>query len=297
MRVAVTGGMGFIGRRVVDDLLNDGHAVTVVDFWQQVFSEHESAAYPRLKDLYRLASSCELMTPDELLLELIRFDAVVHFGAVVDTQDMGHDGRLFARNVEYTKSLVERLGSRPIIFASSAAVYGSSSFPNNPYGLSKLLGERIVGQARHYRILRLFNVFGDDEQHKGSMASVPWKIASSYDHDRKFEMHSPEASRDFISVRAVSDVVSTLLKARFWNSSNETYDVGTGRSTTFNDLDTFIMNAKKEQKTCCRIVQMPAELVGRYQSYTRAGASGIKVLGSSYDTRDEIEALYGRQDK
>lgn len=310
MLIAVTGGMGFIGQEVVSSLLERGHRVVVVDYWSRLITLYESEKFPILEEsVYRTLSACEaVLTPPEFIRWLgdsREIDAIVHLGAVVDTTDMGSDS-LFSDNVEFTRLLVAAANtSRPtwavpgVVFASSAAAYGARGYPNNPYGLTKALGERILAQLRgEYSAVRLFNVFGRNEHHKGKMASVPFKIAQAYQRGARFELHSPEAARDFVPVTTVAAklcALADLLGSRSQEEPQirETVDLGTGYATTFSDLDTFIMQATRNQASCVKIVPMPTSLEGRYQPYTCAGVRIRNIGVDSIGTRPAIEETYG----
>jgi ADP-L-glycero-D-manno-heptose 6-epimerase len=303
MRIAVTGGMGFIGSQIVDDLVNQGHDVYVVDFWKDLISRYERARLPIMDELYRiLPRVAGLIDPFDFVLDeqkAVKPEIIVHAGAVVDTMDLGSDD-LFCRNVQFTQRLVKNASDdgSDIIFMSSAAVYGNDRRPNNPYGLSKALGEQMMLRAEGISTvsLRLFNVFGRNEHHKGTMASVPWKIAQAFEKGSKFELHSPLAQRDFIPCTAVSMVVCDLVQKLpgTGHSWRVVYDVGTGAPMSFEDLVDEIASAKKYTgRSPIEIVSMPSHLEGRYQFYTCAGKNGVENIGGKIGTSQGIRSAYG----
>lgn len=311
MRVAVTGGLGFIGQEVVKYLIERGRNVIIVDRWKSVIPWYESERFPIIRSVYESIGNDHvqaLMEPDEFLTWLpgnSSLDAIIHLGAVVDTMDMGESGDLFHDNVEFTSLLTKAADSDRnseiipgIVFASSAAVYGSNGSPNNPYGMTKSLGEKIVRRYRGASVCyRLFNVFGTLEHHKGAMASVPFKLWQAYKNCERFDLHSPDAKRDFVPVRSVAAAM-TLSAEGMWSKKHYgsyTLDLGTGTATSFSDLDTAIMRATRSLTSCVRHVDVPANLVGRYQGYTCAGVrnSRAEIYQS---TQDAIEELYGSRE-
>lgn len=315
MLVAVTGGMGFIGQEVIAGLQAGGHRVILVDYWERALRQYEEMKYPILTSVYETASKAEaLLDPWEFIYWLNRnpVDAVIHLGACVDTMDMASPD-MIRNNVAFTQEMVESINTGRIsedvpgiVFASSAATYGAKGFPNNPYGLTKSIGERFIAGTRgNYVSLRFFNVFGRNEHHKGKMASVPFKLAQAYREATKFDLHSPDSARDFVPVTTVAAQV--VAYAEMMNqfkdergsknqagSIRESLDLGTGYATTFADLDNYVMQAMKQYVSCVRHVPIPPEIIGRYQPYTCAGQRARNAAYESQSTRDAIEEIYGR---
>lgn len=306
MRIAVTGACGFIGQRIVQDIFDrfppGTVSVAAVDFFERLIPEFESKRYPILDGIYLNASNgADMLDPYEFLHDVTSFDVIIHAGAVADTMDLGGDGSpLWDRNVDYVRMLSHKLDAAPntkLVFISSAAVYGTHGHPNNPYGLSKSIGETIVKRLhRRVAILRPFNVFGEFEHHKGRMASIPFKLANAYRNGEFFSMHSPEARRDFVPVSSVSQLAIAKAQDLYFDPQPQcigVFDVGTGAATSFHDLDTMIMNAARATTTMTKIVKMPDELAGRYQGFTMAGMRGERVLKHE-TTAEGIERFYNR---
>jgi ADP-L-glycero-D-manno-heptose 6-epimerase len=312
MRIVVTGALGFIGTEVVSLMDGSGDEIILVDFWVELVQQYEISRFPIIDRVYRnIQVASDVMDPwsfiEALRSNSVAPDVIVHLGAVVDTTDMGSHA-MFDQNVRYVRELVGAMnaGDRQppgIVFASSAATYGLDfTRPSNPYGMTKTVGERAIARTRgQFANLRFFNVFGSLEDHKGKMASVPFKIAQAYKRGDRFDMHSLSASRDFVPVGTVAqhcvDLARSMVASGGDPSTKETFDVGTAVSTTFFDLDNFIMQATGNVVSCVREVLIPPELVGRYQMFTCAGTgpSPVPVLGKDdQSTRDGIEEHYGR---
>ncbi len=301
MKIAVTGGMGFIGHELVGRLVNDGHEVTVVDYYQELIPRYEKTRMPIMGELYKsLSKVANLVEPWEFAQDFTDYgpQVVVHAGAVVDTKDLGSE-ELFQRNLAYTEFLTKacnRAGAN-LIFISSAAVYGNDESPNNPYGLTKALGEKIIRKSRTKTAsLRLFNVFGKFEHHKGEMASVPWKLAKAFKSGSKFDLHSLGAKRDFVPSSAVVNAVvrvadDMMAPGEKWH---KTYDVGTGKPTTFEDLRNMIGKVVGyDGENPVRTTEIPNDLVGRFQHYTCAGEHGVENIGGMIDTAEGVRLAYG----
>lgn len=271
MRVVVTGGMGFIGTSVVEKLISGGHEVIMVDFAEDLLRTYEKHSLPILKRVYRNLADCmDLLHPYELFNDDLAVDRYIHLGACVDTLGVPDD--LFEKNIRYMRTLVNWLPyNAHVTYASSAAVYGTGHHPCNAYGMSKRMGENILSSRKniHTTALRFFNVFGRDEHHKTHMASVPFKIANAYHRIERFQLFCPDASRDFISVSDVSKAV--VGHALAGKQGQQAFDVGSGTSTRFDQLDELLQKQFIRASSICDNVPIPEKYVGRYQSFTRAG--------------------------
>ena len=173
MKVLVTGGAGFIGSHIVDQLLAEGHQVVVVD----------DLSTGSLDNVNPQASFVRLSVLDGELLGLFareKFDAALHLAAQTIVGSSLEHPDIDARvNVLGTLQVLEgcrQHGVERIIFASTAAVYGDvaelpvpEEAPGQPasfYGLSKLTAEKYIQMYHelyglHYVILRYANVYGE----------------------------------------------------------------------------------------------------------------------------------------
>ena len=197
MYTVVTGAAGFIGSNLVKALNARGETrILAVD----------NLAHG---DKFRNLVDCEIadyFDQDEFLQRLRDGDfddeiaAVLHQGACSDTMET--DGRyMLANNYRYSVTLLEHCQDNdiPLLYASSAAVYGAStSFreeraceaPLNVYGYSKFLFDQYVRRTLPERTaqiagFRYFNVYGPREAHKGRMASVVWHFFNQYRNSRQ----------------------------------------------------------------------------------------------------------------
>ncbi len=184
MAVLVTGGAGYIGSHMANELIDAGEDVVVLDdlsagFWWAVPPE---------------ATLVQGDAGDQALVaRIIRehgVDAVAHFAAkIVVPESVVDPLGYYLNNTVKTRALIEtavRAGVRRFIFSSTAAVYGEPSAnpipedlplaPINPYGRSKMMSEwmlRDAGAAHGlgYVILRYFNVAGADPKGRTGQSS------------------------------------------------------------------------------------------------------------------------------
>jgi UDP-glucose 4-epimerase len=177
MRIAVTGGAGFIGSHIVDALLATGADVAVVDHLRRSPRPWVTAA---------LSRGAQLHVADVRNLEALRTafaaarpEVVLHLAAQVDVRRSVADPSLDAQiNVAGTVSVLEAAraaGAHRLVLASTAATYGdpeqlptpedAPAQPLSPYGTSKAAAEWYLDQyARLYGVstlaLRMANVYG-----------------------------------------------------------------------------------------------------------------------------------------
>jgi ADP-L-glycero-D-manno-heptose 6-epimerase len=292
--IVVTGGAGFIGSNLVRALNQRGRTdILVVD------NLKNGAKFRNLVD-------CEILDyfdKDEFMRVLQQaqtrtstVDAVFHLGACSTTTEA--DGRyLMQNNYGYSKALLHYCLERDIrfIYASSAAVYGGSqSFveerrnesPLNTYGYSKFMFDQYVRrhlpQVRSVVTgMRYFNVYGPCESHKGAMASVVWHFHHQLQSERVVKLFrgtdgfgDGEQRRDFIHV---ADAVDVTLWFGMKAQRSGIFNVGTGRSQTFNEVANAVI--KWHNKGHIEYVPFPEHLAGRYQSYTQADLGHLRAGG------------------
>ncbi|MEB3292294.1 MAG: UDP-glucose 4-epimerase GalE [Synechococcales bacterium] len=182
-KVLVTGGAGYIGSHVVQQLGEAGYDIVVYDNCSTGFA---SAV------LYGELIVADLADIDRLYQVFAnhRFDAVLHFAAsLVAPESITRPLDYYSNNTRNTLNLLRccsAMGVKQLIFSSTAAVYGepeenpvhetTETLPINPYGRSKLMSEWVIRDYGavsdlRYVILRYFNVAGADPRgNLGSMA-------------------------------------------------------------------------------------------------------------------------------
>ncbi len=183
----------------------------------------------------------------------------------------------------------------PLVYASSAAVYGGSSAfaparenerPLNLYALSKLAFDdhvRIVAARSATTVagLRYFNVYGPRESHKGKMASMVYQLYRQLKASGRAQLFKGsngyadgEHRRDFVFV---GDVVRVNLAIADGPVCNGIFNVGTGDSRSFNDVARIII--ARLGAGAIEYVPFPSNLAGRYQSLTQAELSALRDAG------------------
>jgi ADP-L-glycero-D-manno-heptose 6-epimerase len=201
------------------------------------------------------------------------------------------------------------------VYASSAATYGggeqgfegkddlqslSRLRPLNAYGWSKFLFDLYArrevdrGRApRQWAGLKFFNVYGPNEQHKGSMKSVVtqiWPKVAAGNGVQLFRSHRPDYAdggqlRDFVYVRDCSQVVAWLLEKP---EVNGIYNLGSGKARSFADLARAVF-ASAGRAPEISYVDTPVEIRDKYQYFTQADMGRLKAAGYAHPFT-ELEA-------
>lgn len=308
MTIVVTGAAGFIGSNIVRALNESGES--------EILAVDDLSRGDKFVNLVDCEIADYLDRED--FLEALgngRFDgavsAILHQGACSDTTES--DGRYMMRNnYDYSRELFDFCTDEeiPYLYASSAAVYGPGPVfreeraherPLNVYGYSKFLFDQYVRahwdeRSAQVAGLRYFNVYGEREQHKGRMASVAYHFFNQYRASGKVKLFegsggygNGEQRRDFISVE---DVVKVNLFFLDHPDSSGIFNLGTGAAQSFNDVAVAVVNScrrhggeselnlsEMQQRGVIEYIAFPAELKGKYQSYTQADIEALRRTG------------------
>ena len=304
--ILVTGGGGFIGSNLVAALLERGtHHVVVCD----IFGD---------SDKWRNLSKhivFEIIHPDKMFdwIEFNRahIDMIYHLGSLSSTVETDIDAVL-QNNFTLTLKLWRWCNARGIrlVYASASATYGDGSHgfedssdvnylrslkPLSGYGWSKHIFDVHVAAAvtrnevsiPQWAGLKFFNTFGPNEYHKGDQRSVISKIAPAALQGASVKLFKSynaayadgEQKRDVIYVK---DCVRVML----WFLDNPhvsgLYNVGTGKASTYNEMAAAIF-AAIGRKPNVNYIDMPEELVKKYQYYTEANMKKLRVAGYKAD--------------
>ena len=297
--IVVTGGAGFIGSNLVAALAERGTPPMECDVlgsgekWRNL-AKHEIA---------------DIVAPDDLpaRLESEPATAIVHLGANSSTTERNAD-RIVDQNFRYSLNLWNWCAANDarFIYASSAATYGDGAAgfadddsvaglaalrPLNLYGWSKHLFDRRVARRvadgaarpRQWVGLKLFNVFGPNEYHKGPMRSVVLQAFEQLRRGAAVELFKSYRSdvdhggqrRDFIYVRDCVEVILWLLDTP---QVSGIFNLGTGVDRSFGDLAAAACRALDREVEIAH-VDMPEDLRDRYQYLTRAEMSRLRRAG------------------
>ncbi|HEY1428273.1 MAG TPA: ADP-glyceromanno-heptose 6-epimerase [Candidatus Tumulicola sp.] len=296
-RLVVTGGAGFIGsalvwalnRRGIDDIL-------IVDRLDET---------EKWKHMVPLRFA-DYIDADDFMTHVLDGDdlgevgTILHLGACSSTTETDSD-YLMRNNFEYTKQLALWACDNEVrfVYASSAATYGGRETdlsdrtelhglrPLNMYAYSKHLFDLYAARTGLDQIvcgLKYFNVFGPNEDHKGSMRSL---VNKAYDQILNggsvalFKSYRPEFAdgeqrRDFVYVKDAVDMTLFLAES----DACGLFNVGSGRAQTWLELVRPIF-AALEKPERIEFVDMPDQLRSKYQYSTCAEMESLRAAGYS----------------
>ena len=282
--IVLTGGAGFIGSCILSALNASGRDdVLIVD------SLRSGEKWKNLVDhTYLDIVSKEHFREQMMLDEVDEIDTVIHMGACSTTTERDAD-YLYDNNYRYSCEIADFALERNarFIYASSAATYGDGSRgyddetrdlrPLNMYGYSKhLFDEWVWDQGLEERVvgLKLFNVFGPNEYHKGdqaSMVSKAYRQVKTAGTVNLFKSNHPDYAdggqmRDFIYVK---DVVNVVLQLVAQPEVNGIFNLGTGTARSWNDLASAVFQALGIASSI-NYIDIPENIAGQYQNFTQA---------------------------
>ncbi|HVY00780.1 MAG TPA: ADP-glyceromanno-heptose 6-epimerase [Pseudorhodoplanes sp.] len=296
----VTGGAGFIGSNVVAGLNEAGRADVAVADRLGTDERWRNLAKRQLADL---------IDPAELMawLEGRKLEAVIHLGAISSTTATDGDAVIEANFRTSLRLLDWCTATRtPFLYASSAATYGDGEQgfadddspdalkrlrPMNLYGWSKHLFDQLVADraAKKQKLppqwagMKFFNVFGPNEYHKGTMASVVCRVfdeARAGKPVKLFKSHKPgiadgDQRRDFIYV---DDVVAVTLWLMQTPSVSGIFNVGTGKARSFRDMIAAMFRALGREPDI-EYIEMPQAIRDKYQYFTQSEVAKLRRAG------------------
>lgn len=244
MRVLVTGGAGFIGSHTVDKLVNHGAEVVIVDDLSTGNEENLNPA----ANFVRLDIASERLS--DVFIQY-KPDFVIHLAAQVSVpKSLTNPVQDCMTNIIGCINLLENCrnhGINKVVYASSAAVYGSpadevlsegtATLPLSCYGVSKLTPEYYLKAYNHlyginYTVLRYANVFGPRQDAMGEGGVVSIFATKILNKQAPTIFGDGEQTRDFIYVE---DVAQANVKA-LSSGDNMILNVGTGKRTSINEL-------------------------------------------------------------
>jgi len=258
MKILVTGGAGYIGSVVVEQLLGEGDQVTVVDNLNQ---GHRAAVHPGAE--FVLADLADARAVDDLFAHR-SFDAVMHFASnslVGDSVQvpLRYLGDNVVNGTILFRAMVEH-GVRRFILSSTANLFDQPEklpiteeeliVPGSPYGESKFILERMLHwldriHGLRYAALRYFNAAGATaergEDHRPETHLVPLVLQVAQGRREQIEVYGNDyPTRDGTCVRDYIHVIDLaqahILALRALDEGSRTYNLGNGQGYTVREV-------------------------------------------------------------
>lgn len=251
--VLVTGGAGYIGSVVVEQLVARGYGVVVLD---DLSRGHREAVDSRARFVHGGVGDRSVL---EAVFARESFDTLVHLAAfALVAESVAEPEKYVANNITAGAALLtaaERAGVHRVVFSSSCAVYGhpletpiteaAPLRPVNPYGETKrafeLLLERYASAGHAAVSLRYFNAAGASarhgEHHEPETHLIPNVLAVALGRRPALDLHGTDyatadgtAVRDYIHVHDIADAHVRAIEADLRGASAVNLGTGTGYS-------------------------------------------------------------------
>ena len=255
MKCLITGGAGFIGSNLVDQLIKLNHQVVVIDNLSTGQKSNLSHIIKKIEfvnlDISKESKHIEFFFKD--------VDWVFHLAGLADiVPSITNPDNYFRANVQGTINVLEASRNAKIkkfVYAASASCYGiPTDYPTNenckidtqyPYALTKNLGEQIVMHwAKIYKMpnvsLRFFNVYGPRSRTTGAYGAVFGVfLAQKLANKPLTIVGDGKQTRDFIHV---FDLVDAIIKAAEKANGSDIFNLGSGKETSVNEIANIISN-------------------------------------------------------
>lgn len=298
MKILITGGAGYIGSFMAKECLNKGYEVVAIDNLER---GHESSIDRRAKFI-----KGDLKDEDfvESIFSNQAYDCVVHFAGYISmAESVSNPFIYFNNNVASSLNLIEGMVRNRVnnfVFSSTAGVYGNPikipieeshpKNPNNPYGESKLMVEKILswyGKVHNLNFvcLRYFNAAGAaldgaiGENHSPESHLIPNAINSIL-NKTKFTLYGSDyptsdgtCVRDYIHVIDLIEAHLLALDKLKNTGGNLFYNVGVGKGYSNKEVLDMIVKVSGSE--------INMENVGR-----RAGDAGVLIADPTLIKKD-----------
>jgi UDP-arabinose 4-epimerase len=260
-RILVTGGAGYIGSHTCKKLASMGYAPVVFDNLSTGHADNVRWGPLWTGDIRDRAALDACIGEHQP-------EAVIHFAASAYVGESMVDPDLYYRNnvggMISLLSAVRDAGDLPVVFSSSCATYGvpdalpiseqTPQQPINPYGYTKLIGERMLADHAHayglrYVALRYFNAAGADpegelvERHDPETHLIPRALMAAAGQIPALEIFgddydTPDGTclRDYIHVADLAEAHALALRRLETGGASLCANVGTGRPTSIREI-------------------------------------------------------------
>src|SRR4030043_379906 len=250
MKCVVTGGAGFIGSHIVDELVRRGEEVAVVD--NLVTGNMDNLKQAQASDRIRFVKG-DIKDLRLLKKEFKKTDFVFHHAAlisVVESMDKPEEYEL--NNVQGTRNVLEAArinGVKRVMFSSSGAVYGHQPIPfteQTPtellsnYAKNKFEGEKLCKEYYDKYgfktiVFRYANAFGPRQDPKSDYAGVISIFIKKLLRGEIPNIYGDgEQTRDFVYVKNI--VEANMLACKSESGFGEPINIGSGKETSVNEL-------------------------------------------------------------
>ena len=241
-KVLVTGGAGFVGSHLVEDLIGRGFEVAVLDNMSTGSLNNLKHVMTKDADLRILEG--DIINPEDVEDAINGSEYVFHLAAIRSVPKSIDDPVSVNRaNITGTLNVLEACrgkGVKRVIYAGSSSAYGHGQGPVSPYAVSKLAGAmycKVYSEVFDLDTveLRFFNLFGSRQVTSGEYAPVIPRFIDRAMRGSSLNIHGDGSqAKDFTHVDNV--VHACILAMNADETKGESVDIGCGRSVKGIDI-------------------------------------------------------------
>src|SRR6058998_3786832 len=277
MRILVTGGAGFIGSHLVEHLLEAGHAVVILDdfndFYDPQIKRANIAGF--VKDVIVHHVDLQDGASVRNLFHREKFEVIAHLAARAGVRpSIQHPQLYYDTNVIGTLHLLEAacvIGAQRFIFASSSSVYGASKtvpFSEDqhltqtlsPYGATKVAGEFLCSTYSHlYQMrivaLRYFTVYGPRQRPDLAIHQFTRRIFTAQPID---QFGDGSTRRDYTYIDDV--IQGTMAALQYQGPLYDVFNLGESETIQLKELISAIENALGKKAKVNRLPEQPGDM-------------------------------------
>jgi UDP-glucose 4-epimerase len=258
VKTLVTGGCGFIGSHLAEQLLAQGHEVVILDNLScgRMANIDTFGGNPKL-----CVVTADITDREQIAPAFTGIDWVFHLAGIADiVPSIERPDAYFENNVVGTLNVLQcarDAGVKRVVYAASSSSYGipdqyptsetAEIKPQYPYALTKYMGEELVLHwADVYKLpalsLRLFNVYGPRSRTTGAYGAVFGVFLAQKLNGKPYTVVGDgEQTRDFTYV---TDVANAFIHAAQSDASGEALNVGSGNHYSVNYLVSLLKGEK-----------------------------------------------------
>ena len=248
--IIVIGACGFIGSHIIERLIQTGYDVMAVD-------NKSTGVFKNIKDFYTEKYFDGNVFTIDKLHQYPKIPIIYHFGMPSSYKMYENNKHLYPYTIKDFLTVLEycKQWNSKLIYASTASLYWGNSipfkenmnlYPKDLYSECHHQMERLANLYSLYNIdtigLRLFNVYGKREEHKGDNASIITQFVHSVSANETPIIYGDgNQTRDFIYVDDAVDAIIKCMEPKIKGSN--IFNIGSGNSYSFNEILELIANA------------------------------------------------------
>jgi len=249
-RILVTGGAGFIGSHLTDELLSRGNNVVAID--NLINGKEENLKTAQTHQNFSFIKG-DILNDNDLHNAMKDVDVVFHMACLGVRHSINHPYENHLVNAEGTLKVLmmaREMNVKKLIYISSSEIYGralsfpikesDTPYPITVYGASKLVGEHYVNSFHECygmdtTIIRMFNNFGPRAHYEGDSGEViPRTIVNALYGKNPVIFGDGKISKDFIYVKDTARILADMIDVK--EITNQTFNIGSGEEISIKEL-------------------------------------------------------------